>query len=272
MKAMVFAAGLGTRLRPLTDTLPKALVPVDGQPMLAHVLQRLKAFGCDDIIINVHHYADQIIAFLEQQQHFGIAIHISHEREQPLDTGGGVKQAAWFFDDGQPFLAHNVDVITNLDLAALYQAHLRSQALATIAVKSRQTARYFLFDQHDRLCGWRNRATGEVRMARPTAASQLTPLAFSGIHVISPAIFSLMPSQPVFSLPSCYLSLAAAHTIMAFRHDQSFWLDIGKPDALAQADRLLENSVRPVVNRELLHPRSNSPLERPSTCDNVTLG
>lgn len=239
MKAMIFAAGLGTRLRPLTDTLPKALIPVGGQPMLAHVLLRLKSFGFNDVMINVHYFAGQIISFLRKQRNFGMNIQISHERDELLDTGGGLKHAAWFFDDGQPFLAHNVDTLTDLDLAALYQAHLASQALATVAVKQRPGSRFLLFDRNNRLCGWKNTATGEIRLSRATPEAELTPLPFSGIHVIDPKIFALMPEQPVFSLTPFYLDAAARHDILAFRHDDSAWIDIGRKEQLARAEEML---------------------------------
>ncbi len=241
----MFAAGLGTRLRPLTDTLPKALVPVGGKPMLAHVLQRLKFFGFEDVMINVHHFADQIVHYLDAQQNFGMNLHISHERELLLDTGGGLKQAADFFDDGQPFLVHNVDILTDLDLAAFYQAHLQSQALATLAMKHRPGSRFLLFDQDATLCGWKNTVTGEIKIARATPDAKLAPLAFSGIHVINPGIFALMPSQPVFSMTQFYLELAATHLIKAFRHDQSFWIDLGKKEALADAEHFLVYPLSP---------------------------
>jgi NDP-sugar pyrophosphorylase family protein len=239
MKAMVFAAGLGTRLRPLTNDLPKALVPVGGKPMLAHVIERLKSFGFNEIVINVHHFDDLIIQFVQQQQNFGITIHISHERDLLLDTGGGLKYAARFFDDGRPFLVHNVDILTDLDLRDFYQSHLRSRALATLAVKNRPGSRFLLFDQQDILCGWENTASGEVKMSRPTAEADLIPLAFSGIHVLDPKIFALMPTQRVFSMTPFYLDVASRHAIMAYRHDESLWLDIGKKSSLVQAEKIL---------------------------------
>jgi NDP-sugar pyrophosphorylase family protein len=239
MKAMVFAAGLGTRLRPLTDTLPKALVPVGGKPMLAHVIQRLKSFGVTEIVINVHHFADLIIQFVQRQQNFGITIHISDERDLLLDTGGGLKYAARFFDDGQPFLVHNVDTLTDLDLGDLYHTHLQSTALATLAVKRRPGSRFLLFDQKQTLCGWKNTASGEVKMSRPMPETDLIPLAFSGIHVLDPRIFALMPSQRIFSMTPFYLDIASRHSIMAYRHDDSLWLDIGKKDSLARAEEIL---------------------------------
>ena len=205
MKAMIFAAGLGTRLRPLTDTLPKTLIPIGGKPMLAYVIQRLKSFGFTDIIINVHHLADQIVQYLREQENFGINIKISHERDMLLDTGGGLKHAAWFFDDDTPFLVHNVDILTDLDLGDFYRAHLQSSPLATLAVKDRPGSRFLLFNREHTLCGWRNTATGDVKMSRPTPETDLISLAFSGIHVIDPKIFALMPKQQVFSMTPFYL-------------------------------------------------------------------
>lgn len=244
MKAMVLAAGLGTRLRPLTDTLPKALVPVGGKPMLAHVIERLKSFGFTEVVINVHHFADQIIQFVQQQQNFGLTIQISHERDLLLDTGGGLKYAARFFDDGRPFLVHNVDTLTDLDLQDFYQTHLRSHALATLAVKNRQGTRFLLFDQQGILCGWKSATTGAVKIARATPEAELTPLAFSGIHVINPEIFAFMPEEPVFSMTPFYLDLAPVHEIRAFRHDHSVWMDLGKQDALANTEEFLRHLKR----------------------------
>lgn len=243
MKAMVLAAGLGTRLRPLTNTLPKALVPVNGTPLLEHVIQRLKFYGFCDIIINVHHFAGQIVEFLQQKQHFGVNIAISDERDKLLDTGGGLKKAAWFFDDGQPFLVHNVDILTDLDLSEFYRAHLhaphlQSQALATLAVRQRPTSRYVLFNQENLLCGWENRTTGERKIVRSTPEEELIPLGFSCLQVIQPEIFELLPEQEVFSITDAYLKLAAHHKIAAFRHDESLWMDVGRKDQLAKAEEL----------------------------------
>jgi MurNAc alpha-1-phosphate uridylyltransferase len=241
MKAMILAAGLGTRLRPLTDHTPKALIEVNGIPLLERVIQRLKFYGFHEIIINVHHFAGRIIEFLQQKRNFGIDIRISDETAQLLDTGGGLKQSAWFFDDGQPFLAHNVDILSDLDLRELYEAHLLSEALATLAVSNRPSLRYFLFNQEHLLCGWQNIKTKEIKITRPTPESDLIPLAFSGIHVLQPAIFDLMPEQDIFSITDTYIQLAADHPIVAFNHDQSFWLDLGRPDQLQKAEGMLSH-------------------------------
>ncbi len=165
MKALIFAAGLGTRLRPLTNDHPKALVEVHGITLLEVAIRRLVAAGCEELIVNVHHYAEQVIDFIEKNGQFGIRIAISDERERLLDTGGGLKKAAWFFDDGQPFLACNADVLTDMDLAHFYQKHLETGVLATLAVRRRTTSRYFLFDEKMRLAGWQNAKTGEDKLA-----------------------------------------------------------------------------------------------------------
>lgn len=235
---MILAAGLGTRLRPLTETTPKALIPVNGVPLLEIVIRRLESYGFQEIIINVHYLAEQISAFLREKRNFGLDIRISHETDQLLETGGGLKRAAWFFDDKQPFLVHNVDILSDVDLRQLYDAHCRSAALATLAVSNRRSARAFLFNRELRLCGWQNTATGERRITRPTPAADLTPLAFSGIHVIEPAMFAFMPEQSVFSLTELYIRLAAAQQIGAFRHDGARWLDVGSKEHLAQAGAL----------------------------------
>jgi NDP-sugar pyrophosphorylase family protein len=239
MKAMILAAGLGTRLRPFTDTTPKALIAVNGVPLLEIVIQRLKFYGFHEIIINVHHLAEHIIEFLQKKRNFGLDIRISPETDILLDTGGGVKKAAWFFDDGNPFLVHNVDILSDLDLRQLYETHLLSHALATLAVKNRQSSRYLLFDYENLLCGWQNIVTGEIKITRITSESDLIPLAFSGIHVIHPAIFDLMPEQEVFSITDVYIQLASTHKIVAFNHNSSLWMDLGRIDHLTKAGEIL---------------------------------
>src|SRR5690606_32019928 len=154
MKAMIFAAGMGTRLKPLTDTIPKALVPVGGKPLLQHIIEKLKRFGFNEIIINIHHFGQQIIDFVQENNSFDIRIEFSDEREQLLDTGGGIKKAAWFFDDNKPFLVHNVDILSNIDLQELYHFHLKNNTIATLLCSIRQTSRYLLFDTDNHLRGW----------------------------------------------------------------------------------------------------------------------
>lgn len=231
---MIFAAGLGTRLRPLTDERPKALVEVGGIPLLEIAIRRLTGVGVREIIVNVHHFADQIVDFLQKKQNFGIHIALSDEREQLLDTGGGLKKAAWFLAGGDPFFVYNADILTNLDLRAFYSAHLCADALATVAVQHRESSRYLLFDADRRLCGWTNASTGQYRWCGEPVTDAVR-YSFSGIHIISPAIFEYMPEEAVFSMIDLYLRLG--NRIMAYPHDGDRWLDVGKPDALAEAMR-----------------------------------
>lgn len=245
MKALVFAAGLGTRLKPLTDTMPKALVPIDGKPLLEHVLRKLIANGFDEIIINVHHFADQIISFLGENNNFGVRIAISDERDALLETGGGIKKAAWFFDDGQPFLVHNVDILSNIDLGKLYRYHLEHRSLATVVVSPRDTARYLLFDDDLRLNGWTNIKTGEVKSPFETLdVSSFRRLAFSGIHVISPRMFELMAGwNGKFSVIDFYLAVASQTEIKGFVPENLKMIDVGKIDSLHEAELFLNSSL-----------------------------
>ena len=232
MKAMVLAAGLGTRLRPLTDDRPKALVEVAGRTLLEITLTRLRDFGIRDVIVNVHHFADRMIEYLAANANFGMNIVISRE-EVLLDTGGGLKKAAWFFlDDDGPFLLHNVDVVSTIDIGRMLESHQRSGALATLAVQQRESSRYLLFDREGRLCGRRIGTQDEV--ARPADDKQ--ELAFCGIHVISPRMLPMIREEGIFSIIESYLDLAArGETIAAFRTDEYYWRDLGKPEEIAQA-------------------------------------
>ena len=209
MKAMVLAAGLGTRLRPLTNDRPKALVQVAGRTLLEIVLSRLKAFGVNEVIVNVHHFADMVVEYLAAQQYFGMRIEISRE-EELLDTGGGLKKAAWFFQEGsskdEPFYLHNVDVISTIDLRRMVEFHRSSRALATLAVQDRETSRYLLFNDADELCGRRAGRDGAVESVR--AASQTAARAFSGVHVISPRVLGMLSEAGAFSIVTSYLRLA----------------------------------------------------------------
>jgi NDP-sugar pyrophosphorylase family protein len=255
MKAMILAAGLGTRLQPLTLNRPKALLEVEGVPLLGLVLARLSQHGFTDIVVNTYHLADQIMAFLEEYQkesvHGRLTLAVSKETRL-LDTGGGVQNAAWFFDDEQPFLVHNVDVLTDLDLNRLMEAHRSSKALATLAVQERKTTRYFLFDEVDRLCGWQSLESNETRMAR-TVNGTPTPLGFMGIQVLSPKIFEKLTTTPPFSLVEAYLQLAAVgESIAAFRADDSRWMDLGRKEQIEQASALFgraffENLMNPLA-------------------------
>lgn len=243
MKALIFAAGLGTRLKPLTDTMPKALVPIDGKPLLEHVILKLKAAGFNQIIINVHHFPDQIIEFLKSKNNFDLRIEISDERDKLLDTGGGVKKAKWFFDDGKPFLVHNVDILSNIDLQSLYQQHLETSPLATLVVSERDTFRYFLFDEEARLKGWINEKTGEVRPDHLTHTELYNKLAFSGIQVLSPDVFKLMEHFPDhFSIVDFYLRNAAQQQIKAYVPHALKMIDVGKLNVLTEAEQFVKNS------------------------------
>ncbi len=244
MKAMVLAAGLGTRLRPLTNDRPKALVEVGGRTLLEITLARLREFGVREVIVNVHHFADLVVEYLKARDNFGMRIEISRE-EELLDTGGGLKKAAWFFlEDSvkldEPFILHNVDVISTIDLAAMVQFHeeLRQEqrALATLAVQERVTSRYLLFDEANRLCGRRAGLDGKPEMVRP--AGQAQARAFSGIHIISPRIFPAMTEDGAFSIIAAYLrSAAQGENIVAFNADKYYWRDMGRPESVAQAER-----------------------------------
>ena len=243
MKALIFAAGLGTRLKPLTDTMPKALVPIDGKPLLEHVILKLKAAGFNQIIVNVHHFPDQIIEFLKSKNNFDLRIEISDERDKLLDTGGGVKKAKWFFDDGKPFLVHNVDILSNIDLQLLYQQYLETSPLATLVVSERDTFRYFLFDKEARLKGWINEKTGEVRPENLTNTELFNKLAFSGIQVLSPDVFKLMDHFPDhFSIVDFYLRNAAQQKIKAYVPHALKMIDVGKLNVLTEAEQFVRNS------------------------------
>jgi Nucleoside-diphosphate-sugar pyrophosphorylase involved in lipopolysaccharide biosynthesis/translation initiation factor 2B, gamma/epsilon subunits (eIF-2Bgamma/eIF-2Bepsilon) len=240
MKAMIFAAGLGTRLKPITDNLPKALVPIAGKPLLEHVILKLKYAGFDEIIVNVHHFPDLIIDFLRTNNNFGIRIEVSDERDFLLDTGGGVSKTAWFFDDGQPFLVHNVDILSNVDLKALYDQHIQTNPLATLVVSKRDTFRYLLFDDNLRLNGWINEKTGETKPAGISEPDSYRKLAFSGIQVLSPAVFELMKGlEPKFPIMDFYLSNAKNQTINGFVPEDYKMLDVGKLNVLDEAEKFV---------------------------------
>ncbi len=216
---MILAAGYGTRLKPLTDNKPKALIEVQGAPLLEHAINYLKKFNFTDIVVNVHHFADQIIDFLKKKENFGINIQISDEREQLLDTGGGLKKAKQFFNN-EPFLVYNVDILSNINLHDLIKTHKNSNALVTMAVKERYTTRQILLDEDLNLCEWRNVVTGEKKVSR-TPNGELKPLGFSCIHVINPEIFDLMDEDGSFSIMPFYLDIAAKQKIKAYVHNES---------------------------------------------------
>jgi mannose-1-phosphate guanylyltransferase len=246
MKAMVLAAGLGTRLRPLTNDRPKALVEVGGRTLLEITLARLRAVGVREVIVNVHHFADKVISFLKAHDNFGMRIEVSRE-DVLLDTGGGLKKAGWFFLEksdsaDEPFILHNVDVVSTIDLERMVQLHKESGSLATLAVQQRDSSRQLIFDEQMQLCGRRAGRDRQSEMVR--AAQQPQSLAFSGIHVISPRLLPLMKEEGVFSIIDSYLRLAGGgEKIAAFRADEYYWRDLGKPKDLEQASRDMEQRV-----------------------------
>lgn len=241
MKAIVFAAGLGTRLRPLTDSRPKALVEVAGKPMLLRVVESLKGAGFDEITINVHHLAGQIIEYVAAQNDFGVTAHISDESDMLLDTGGGILKARRWLDGDQPFLAHNADVLTDVDLAQMYRSHLASGADVTLLTASRPTARYLLFDHVGTLRGWVNKSTGatlpEGTVYEP---GRYTELAFGGVHVISPRIFPSLEAfagQPRFSVIPFYVAMCNKLTIKQYTPEGDYrWFDVGKMETIHQVE------------------------------------
>ncbi|MBN2699575.1 MAG: nucleotidyltransferase family protein [Bacteroidales bacterium] len=224
-KALILAAGLGTRLRPLTNDRPKALVEYKGIPMLEHVIRKLIRSGFKELIINIHHFPEQIIDFVNSRNSFGVRIEFSDEREKLLDTGGAIKHAGGFFDD-KPFLVHNIDIFSNIDLEALYRFHLSHNPLATLAVKERVTSRSLLMGAGNRLCGWRNNRTGEEIITRK--CDSFEPIAFSGIYILDPSIFKLFGEADRFSIIDTFLELATDRDILLYRHDMDQWTDMGK--------------------------------------------
>jgi NDP-sugar pyrophosphorylase family protein len=240
MRAMVLAAGFGTRLRPLTDTRPKALVEVGGRTLLQITLSRLRSVGIRDVIINVHHLGEMIVDYLQANGNFGMHVEISRE-DVLLDTGGGLKKAGWFFADSvEPFILHNVDVVSNIDLGRMVQGHISTGALATLAAKQRETSRYLLFDEQNQLCGRRHGQKDELARQAPN----LQPLGFCGMHVISPRLLSLLAEEGVFSIVDAYLRLARdGERIRAFRCDEYYWRDLGRIESVRQAEQDLHQNI-----------------------------
>lgn len=242
MKAMIFAAGLGTRLRPLTNDKPKALVPLCGITMLERVISRLKSNGFTQIVVNVHHFGEQIIEFLKANKNFGIDIAVSDERDLLLDTGGGILKAENLLNDGEPFLVHNADIFTDVDLRALYEHHLKSDADVTLLASHRNTQRYFLFNDDNRLVGWTNKKTGEFKPADIDTTAVYNELAFGGIHVISPKVFPLLQefaTDAKFSIVPFYLHYCNELKIMGYNPQPYNWFDVGKPETLTNAEAFL---------------------------------
>lgn len=244
MRAMIFAAGLGTRLRPITDTIPKALVPIAGRPILEHVIKKLKAAGFNEIIINVHHFGQQIIDFIQANNNFGITIHISDERDMLLDTGGGIKRAIESFPSDEPILIHNVDILSDIDLNKLYRFHIESGNDATLMVSQRDTSRYLVFDNRNRLNGWININTGETKPEGFKYNPDINnKYAFSGVHVVSKSIFNFMGNKWTgkFPIMDFYLNECNTATIGACFKSEIKLIDIGKPNNLEKAEEFISS-------------------------------
>ncbi len=240
---MVLAAGLGTRLRPLTNDRPKALVEVAGRTLLEITLSRLRTFGVHDVVINAHHFADRLIEYLKVNNNFEMHIEVSRE-EVLLDTGGGLKKAAYFFlnTPNEPFILHNVDVISSIDLPRMVDLHRERNALATLAVRERKTSRYLLLDDQLQLCGRQMGRDQQPEIVRPS--SSLQPLAFSGIHVVSPRLLTMMVEEGVFSIIESYVRLAGrGEKIIGFRADEYYWRDLGKPENIAQVTEDVKHGI-----------------------------
>lgn len=237
MKAMLFAAGLGTRLKPFTNKHPKALALVNGKPLLQRNIEYLKKYGICDFIINVHHFADQIETFLQEHNNFGVQITLSHEKGEPLETGGGLMKASWFLQTQPlPFLVMNADILTDLNIENMLSYHNHHKPLATLAVTDRKSSRNFLFNDDMILCGWINNSTGETRMAKPEEKN-LQPGAFTCVHIIDPAIFPLVKQKGKFSIIDTYLDLARGNEIRGFLHNQDCVIDVGRPESIIDAEK-----------------------------------
>ncbi len=244
MKAMLFAAGLGSRLKPFTDSHPKALAEVNGKTLLERNIRYLQKFGITEVIVNVHHFADQIIEAIDKNDGWGSKITISDESDAVLETGGGLKKAAWYFEGRKEFLVMNVDILTDLDLNEMIMQHQQEKPLATLAVTQRKTSRYFLFGWNSHLCGWRNVQTGEEKPAdlknNFEDYEDLKMKAFSGIHIIDPCIFSLMQQEGKFSMVEVYLDLMKKKKINSFDHSGGILVDVGKPENVIKAAELFQ--------------------------------
>jgi NDP-sugar pyrophosphorylase family protein len=239
MKAMVFAAGLGTRLKNETSDKPKALVEVGSKTLLQRAIEKLKKDGISEIVVNVHHYSDLVIQFVKEND-FGIPVHISDESKILLDTGGGLKKAGSFFNDNDPVVIYNVDIISTINLQKVIKEHQKSEAIATVVVRNRETQRYLKFDVEKRLVGWINKNTNETKVSIPEKFENSVEMAFSGIHVVQPKLFSLMPANDKFSIIDLYLDLARNHLIKGYFDKSDLWIDVGKPSQLEEARELFQ--------------------------------
>jgi N-acetyl-alpha-D-muramate 1-phosphate uridylyltransferase len=238
MKAMILAAGLGTRLKPWTDFHPKALAIVNGKSLLQRNIEYLQKFGIKDVVVNVYHFADQIIDAIKTNNGWGSNVTISDETEEVLETGGGLVKAARLLKGEEPFVLMNVDILTDLDLSEMIKYHYAKLPLATLATTNRETSRYFLFDEENNLCGWRNIKTGEEKTGTKTLTGNEVQKAFSGVHIVSQAIFSSVTQKGKFSMVDVYLSLMERYKIKAFNHTHESFVDVGKPESIEKAEML----------------------------------
>lgn len=237
MQVMLFAAGLGTRLENETAQKPKALVEVGGKTLLQRAIEKLKANGASRIVVNVHHFADLVIQFIESKD-WGIPVLISNEKDMLLETGGGLKKAAHLFDDNSPILIYNVDILSNLDLQVLLSEHNKNKALATLVVRKRQTQRYFKFNAEKELVGWINKQSGERKISKPENFESASEMAFSGIHIVAPEFLQMMPNEDRFSIVKVYLELAKTNCIKGYFDTSEQWIDVGKPAQLEEARKM----------------------------------
>jgi N-acetyl-alpha-D-muramate 1-phosphate uridylyltransferase len=236
MKAMIFAAGLGTRFKPWTDSHPKALAIVNGKTLLQRNIEYLQQHGITDVVVNVHHFADQLIRAVQENAGWGSNVAISDETDAVLETGGGLLKARPLLEGDEPFITVNADILTDLNMASLLSFHREQKALISFAVSGRETSRYFLFNEQNRLCGWMNTKTGEQKIVVP--GSNLRPLAYSCVVVFEPAVFPLIRRAGKFSLTDMYLDLAPDHKIMGWEHSGDRWIDVGKTESVAKAEAL----------------------------------
>ena len=239
INAMIFAAGLGTRLQQYTKNCPKALVSLNGKPLLEHCIIKLKDFGVNRIVINVHHFADQIEAFLESKNNFGMDIRISDERKLLLDTGGAIKHAKSLFIANAPILIYNVDILSSLNLKDLVACHKKNKALATLNLRAKNTNRYLCFNEEGLLCAWKNDVTKEEKIVNESHLNS-NSYSFSGIHIIDYSLLDLIEEEGVFSIIDLYLRLAKNYKIAGYYDTSDLWMDLGKPEELEKAELLIK--------------------------------
>lgn len=241
MKAMILAAGLGTRLKPFTNSTPKALVPILGKPVIEHVILKLKKQGFNEVIINIHHFGDQIIDFIKSKNYFDIRIEFSDERDKLLDTGGAIKKASWFFDADESIFIHNTDIISDVNLSAVYDNHIQNKAMATLVVNERESSRYLFFDENNNLKGWVNEKSGKTISSSDYNPLKHHKLAFFGIHVLSGNAITYMKDFPdKFSIIDFYLSICDKNSVHAFLANDNYMVDVGKLESLDRAEEFLK--------------------------------